>query len=535
MRAFRVSVETPSSEPRAPTPAEAPHLPGGCEQTPAGHIGSADGTPAATTATASLPRARLPWLRARLPWLIAWLALLPIALVRASLLAESDTFWEIRIGQLILHTGRIPVADSFSWWARGRPWTPNSWAFDLLLAIGYRAGGLSGVALIGGAFVMAAGGAVLLLARRLGATAPVAGPLVIAGSVGSIAWLSVRPQLVDYIAVPLLLLVIARAGPALRARSLLIIAVIEAVWVNLHVAAPLGIVVVLCAGLGAQISALLALPADARRRMLPRAAVTATAPALAALAGTLANPGGLAIIQQLRDVSSSSAGLIAEWQHISFTSPDQMAMLGAGVLATAIAARRGRWDLALVLGMLAASAAYVIRMLPILDVVAVAVLAAALDGPRLRAWASGYRPILRLGAAAAVAALAVQAAISLPDLGNTVYPAGSISALPSGCRLFNAYPLGGIVILLRPDVPVSIDSRNDLYGRQDILAEQRILTASSGGPGSLQRLGVNCVLIPGNSGLARQLLRSPGWRQVTTSPAAAAFLRRGLGGSSGAG
>ena len=528
MRAFRVSVETPTSEPRAPTPAEAPHLPGGCEQTPAGHIGSADGTPAATTATASLPRARL-------PWLIAWLALLPIALVRASLLAESDTFWEIRIGQLILHTGRIPVADSFSWWARGRPWTPNSWAFDLLLAIGYRAGGLPGVALIGGAFVMAAGGAVLLLARRLGATAPVAGPLVIAGSVGSIAWLSVRPQLVDYIAVPLLLLVIARAGPALRARSLLIIAVIEAVWVSLHVAAPLGIVVVLCAGLGAQISALLALPADARRRMLPRAAVTATAPALAALAGTLANPGGLAIIQQLRDVSSSSAGLIAEWQHISLTSPDQMAMLGAGVLATAIAARRGRWDLALVLGMLAASAAYVIRMLPILDVVAVAVLAAALDGPRLRAWASGYRPILRLGAAAAVAALAVQAAISLPDLGNTVYPAGSISALPSGCRLFNAYPIGGIVILLRPDVPVSIDSRNDLYGRQDILAEQRILTASSGGPGSLQRLGVNCVLIPGNSGLARQLLRSPGWRQVTTSPAAAAFLRRGLGGPSGAG
>ena len=81
-------------------------------------------------------------------------------------------------------------------------------------------------------------GAVLLLARRLGATAPVAGSLVVAGSVGAIAWLSVRPQLVDYIAVPLLLLVTMRAGPALRARSLLIIAVIEAAWVNLHLAAP---------------------------------------------------------------------------------------------------------------------------------------------------------------------------------------------------------------------------------------------------------------------------------------------------------
>ena len=259
VRAFRVSVWTPSPEPRTPPPA-------------------ATTLPAAATAGRQQ--------RARLPWLIAWLAVLPVALVRASVLAESDTFWEIRTGQLIVHTGRIPAADTFSWWAHGRPWTPNSWAFDLLLAIGYRAGGLPGVALIGGAFVMAAGGTVLLLARRLGATAPVAGSLVVAGAVGGIAWLSVRPQLVDYIAVPLLVAVTLRAGPALRARSLLIIAVIEAVWVNLHLAAPLGIAVVLCAGLGAQVSALLAVPADARRRRLPRAAVTATAPALAALAGS---------------------------------------------------------------------------------------------------------------------------------------------------------------------------------------------------------------------------------------------------------
>ncbi len=511
MRAFRVSTETPSSEALAPTPAGLlwassaagpPHLPGVRELTPSG------------------------------PWLIAWLALLPVALVRASLLAESDTFWEIRTGQLISRTGRIPVADTFSWWARGRPWTPNSWAFDLLLAIGYRAGGLPGVALTGGVLVMAAGGAVLLLARRLGATAPAAGSLVVAGAVGSIAWLSVRPQLVDFIAVPLLLLVTVGSGPALRARSLLIIAVIEAVWVNLHVAALLGIAVVLCAGLGAQFSAPLARPAHARRRTLPCAAVTATAPALAALAGALANPAGLAVIQQLRDVSASSAGLITEWQHISLTSPGQLGMLGAGVLAAALAARRGRWDLVLVLGLLAASAACVIRMLPILDVVAVAVLAAALDGPRLRAWAEERRLVLRLGAAAAVAALAVRAAISLPDLGSTVYPASSVSALPSGCRLFNAYPLGGIVILMRPDVPVSIDSRNDLYGRQDVLTEQRILTARSGGPESLQRLGVNCVLIPGHSGLAGQLLRSPAWRRVTANPAAALFLLRGPGGSS---
>jgi hypothetical protein len=461
-------------------------------------------------------------------WLIAWIAVLPVALIRARVLAESDTFWEIRTGQVILRGWRIPVADSFSWWARGRPWTPNSWAFDVLLASGYRAGGLACVALIGSALVLAACAAVLLLARRLGGSAPAAGLLVFAGAVWIFLWLSVRPQLIDYAAVPVLLLAATSAGPALRARSLLIIAVIEAVWVNLHTAALLGIVVLLCAGLGGQICAVRTLPAHGRRRMLPQAGVRALVPALAALAGALANPRGAAIFQQLRDVSSSSAGLVAEWHHVSPTSPSQLAMLGTGLLAAAVAARRGRWDLVFVLGALAACGAYAIRILPILDAVAVAVLAVALNGPRLRAWAAERRRtlVLRFMAAGIVAALAVLAATGLPHLGETSYPAGSVSVLPSGCRLFNSYLLGGIVILLRPDVPVSLDSRNDLYGRQDVLTEQRILTSHSGGPGTLRRLGVTCVLIPAGSGLARQLERSPGWRQVTSYPAGAVFLRR---------
>jgi hypothetical protein len=492
------------------------------------------------------PRLRDVWPRAPWAWLAAWAAALPVALIRARYLSESDTFWEIRTGQVILRTGHIPAADTFSWWARGRPWAPNSWAFDVLLAAGYRVGGLACVALLGSALVMVACAAILLLARRLGGSAPAAGVGVFAWSVTMFLWLSVRPQLTDYAAVPLLVLVMARAGPAVRPRTLLVIAAIQAVWVNLHTAALLGIPVVFCAGLGTQAGVLWALPAcgggggessargweqhSARRAALRTAATRAVAPALAALAGTLANPRGPAVFAQLREVNSASTGLVAEWQHLSLSSPSQLVMLGAGVLAIAVAARRRRFDEVLVLAMLAAAGAYAIRNLPILDAAAVAVLAVAAGGPRLRAWTADRARViaLQIMAVGVVGALAVRAVSSLPHAGATIYPIAAVRALPSGCRLFNSYLLGGIVILERPGVPVSIDSRNDLYGRRAVLTEQRILTSRSGGPGVLRRLGVTCVLIPAATGLAGQLRRSPAWRQVTGDPAGTVFVRRGL-------
>ena len=66
-------------------------------------------------------------------------------MVRAQVLAEADTFWQTRTGQLILDTGRLPGTDPFSWTAAGRPWRPNSWAFDVVLGLAYRAGELTGV------------------------------------------------------------------------------------------------------------------------------------------------------------------------------------------------------------------------------------------------------------------------------------------------------------------------------------------------------------------------------------------------------
>src|SRR3712207_9142174 len=77
-------------------------------------------------------------------WVLAWLAGLPVVLARAGDLHESDTFWQVRAGLLILDTRRLPGVDTLSWTAAGRTWELNSWGFDVALALAYRLGGPAG-------------------------------------------------------------------------------------------------------------------------------------------------------------------------------------------------------------------------------------------------------------------------------------------------------------------------------------------------------------------------------------------------------
>src|SRR4051794_28081136 len=146
----------------------------------------------------------------RRPWLVAWLAFLPLALLTVLHLSASDTFWQLRTGLWILDHGTLPSVDPFSWTAGGAPWTLNSWGFDLLLGATVRLGGLSVVAVLAGAWVAAVGGLVLVAAKRLGTDPAIAGWVLLLTAPLMIAWLAARPQLADYVAVPVLVLLLGR-------------------------------------------------------------------------------------------------------------------------------------------------------------------------------------------------------------------------------------------------------------------------------------------------------------------------------------
>jgi hypothetical protein len=89
---------------------------------------------------------------------------------------------------------------------------------------------------------------------------------------------------------------------------------------------------------------------------------------------------------------------------------------------------------------------------------------------------------------------------------------------------YNSYVVGGFVILERPDILVSVDSRNDLYGAERIAQAGRTLNGQ--GDVSAELSSVGCVLVPPTSGLAQLLARDPAWQEKTREAAGVLFVRR---------
>src|SRR5262249_21619748 len=64
------------------------------------------------------------------------------------LLADGDTGWHVRTGQLVLATGRAPVVDPFSCSRPGERWCGWEWLCDALCALVWGRSGLGGVAVL---------------------------------------------------------------------------------------------------------------------------------------------------------------------------------------------------------------------------------------------------------------------------------------------------------------------------------------------------------------------------------------------------
>lgn len=453
----------------------------------------------------------------RMPWLVAWLVFLPVALLRAENLAETDTFWEIRTGLFTIQRGSIPSVDPFSWTVHGQPWTLNSWGFNVVIAAAYRIFGLPGVALACASLVAAVGGMVLLLSRRLGASAVVASTLLMLTSPFLIGWLSARPQLVDYVAVLALAmllrdLVVGRAS----AWSLVAIGVLTIVWVNLHAGALLGVAIV-----GATTVWVVA------RRSTRHRSGWCLAALISVTASSLINPYGLDLITQTARVKGESTGIIDEWQHIDPANPTQMIMIVLGLVALAVAARRGDAAFAGALSVAVIGSVTAIRLLPILVLLALPVLSAMGSHPAVLGYLHSRRRVLGPGAVVGVVAVLVMTISNLGHMGRpdpAIYPARVVQEIPRSCRLFNSYLLGGFVLLERPDVRVSLDSRNDLYGAARVAANERVVRGQ--GDSSQALTGAGCVLVHPDAGLAQRLRANPQWELKSTEPSAVLFVRR---------
>jgi hypothetical protein len=378
-----------------------------------------------------------------------------------AVLKDGDTWSHLATGEWILAHGAVPRADPFSHSMLGAPWTAHEWLSEIVLALAFRAGGWSGVALIT-AFAAAAAALVLglRLARDLAGAA-----LAVVLELGVWLWMPTLYARPHVIALPLAALWTAgllnardRDAPPPPALALLM-----TLWANMHggfifglaLIAPFAGEAVLAARPGARLAA-------ARGwAVFGCAAVTAA----------LVNPYGIeALIFPFRLLGVENLARVSEWapQDFSRFGPMEGALIALICFALMQPMRTPPIRVALVAALVAMALAH-IRHTQLFGLIAPMLLARPIAGAIGAHPPKDVRPVARTALAACLAvALALAALRATAPIVRTNGPGAPIAALaavPVELRekpVLNDYLFGDYLIFAH--VRPFIDGRADMYG-----------------------------------------------------------------------
>ena len=144
---------------------------------------------------------------------------------------ETDLFFNLRLGEIVLHDHTVPRTNLLSFTQPDARDVNLAWLFQIVLALAHRAGGIPGTLLLKTAFVLATVAVLFRVALRRGAH-PAAAALALALS----AWAAEprfveRPHLVTFLGLALTLLALERAESG-RPRALYVLVPCGLVWAN---------------------------------------------------------------------------------------------------------------------------------------------------------------------------------------------------------------------------------------------------------------------------------------------------------------
>ncbi|MBZ5577604.1 MAG: hypothetical protein LAP40_13665 [Acidobacteriia bacterium] len=494
-----------------------------------------------------------------LPSLTDFAFLMPIVFLFArmdgakTLLGDCDTGWHIRTGEWIVSNHQVPARDVFSFSKAGEPWFAWEWLSDIVFAWLNHHGGLATVVLF--SIVLIAVTFLLLFRMALHRANPIVAVVVtmVATAASAIHWLA-RPHLFSL----LFLVLFYRALENVREGRtrlwgvpyLALLPLGTILWTNLHGGFFVGILMLAgyCAGevlkmaFSADRSQVLAARVRGRNFFLS---------AVACGAASLINPYfyhlHVHVVQYLFD--PFQAQHISEFLTLNFHHPMAMFLeilliLGAG--AAIWHAAQGSYTEAVLLLMWGHAALLASRNIPLFGIVAAPVVASAVDAwlkrlPELElaAWLrnAARRYLTTASEVAAIdgmarwhvvsiAAVALVAALlyaPAPPKGfrseydPQAYPAGAIAMLrnDSGARIFTNDEWGDYLIYrLYPGHRVFVDGRSDFYGDDFVQKYLDVMNVKYDWQTTLDRFGINTVLLSPEAPLAGALKESSRWRVV---------------------
>ncbi len=440
--------------------------------------------------------------------------------------AASDTWWHLRVGGDVFRTGAVPRVETYSFTAFGHPWREHEWLWDPFSYAFYWLGGMPLLTVLCAAFAF---GAVALVYRQMIGSAWTRLSLMVFGLLLVVPLWSPRPHLFTLLAVPLLVMLLAR-------ERFWPIPPLFALWANMHGAVAIGGVVLAAATVVAFARWWIRRTPEDRRRALRLAVVLPLSGA-----ACLATPLGAHLFHFLSDSMTRVRTVgIGEWQRTLPTDAyGVMFYTVAFVFSGLVVARRrafrdgghasswADWVTVAAPFALLPLAVTAVRNVGIFGLLAVPALSRVL-GPQARLWLPGRKasesragadadkPALNLAllAASALAALALVGwcyARNLPFLQWRPIDDRALAALRA-CPgpLYNQYDEGGLLIWFLPEKPVFVDNRQDPYPMEHLRAQLDVQWDAKPYRPLFDRWQIRCAFLPMKSTTVVALDRD-GW------------------------
>lgn len=439
------------------------------------------------------------------------------------MLADPDTFWQIRIGQWILDNAAVPRTDMFSFTMHGQPWISTQWLAQVCYALAFSLAGWAGpvvltAASIGAAFALLA----WFLERRLDRLTVIV-LLMAALAIASPHFL-VRPHaLVMPVMVAWVAGLIAAADRG-RGPSFWLLPLV-ALWANIHGSFVLGLALIGPIALDAMMNA----ERPARARLLMRWFVFG----LVALAASCLTPYGWNSLLAARNILNlgKALSMITEWRPMDFSrlaAFEVCLLLGVGVVLLK-GVKLPLMRIVLALGLLHMALSHV-RNATVLALLLPVVLATplAIRFPRTDTLLPHLRSRSLATLVMAVPVVAVTAFVIVTSRyapPSSIAPAVAALKQRGVARVLNDYDFGGYLIW--SGIPVAIDGRTELYGEQFMVELDRAMSLKS--PDALFRMldtyRIDATLLRRRMPAAQLLDHIDGWQKVFIGDGVVAHVR----------
>ncbi len=463
--------------------------------------------------------------------------LLPLLLVLVTIklalnhLSDPDLFWHLRLGMDMLDSGSLPVTVGYNWPLAGRPYLPNDWLAEILLATAFRIGGFVLLSMFKAMLCVTL---VLVLyavaLRRNGGNARGAALAVFLVSLVATSNFTLRPVLFGMLCLAGVLYTCEQLARGRRA-ALIALPVLFGIWINVHGSWPVGLGAVVAFAAGVLVPVRFG-------RLGPREGVSGVRP-LALLAvplaamGLLVNPVGGPFLQRpFRLIGHyQDIAVFKEWGPVPLN--DLSAWTLAAVLLVSVVALlcSRRRIVHAELGFVAVAAWMASRtaLYHIAFAVAVTPLLAEHLSARIAAEGLSNRlmnAIVFLFACLLPLPLAGLKLLHWRSEVRSAEPVDAVSMLErlpqSRQRGFNYFDWGGYLVFR--GIPSYIDGRLEPFIESGLFSRYFDLERT-GDVGALESDGVAWALVRTGSTMANHLANREGWQRVTADAMAELYVR----------